>query len=154
MSIYCPLAESLGIETTISIIDIDDFYIVEYDFPFTPWNKGKTGIQIPWNKGKTNVYNEKTINKMRKAKLGKDAPNKGKKLGPLPDITKEKIRKSLLGLVRGPREEYHKEKISNTLKEKGIKPPSRKGSKWSEEQRQKFLETKRKNKEKQNALVE
>ena len=34
--------------------------------------------RIPWNKGKYNIYSEETISKMRKAKLGKPSPKKGK----------------------------------------------------------------------------
>lgn len=37
-----------------------------------PWNKGKRGVMpIPWNKGKENVYSSGTLEKMRKAKIGK-----------------------------------------------------------------------------------
>lgn len=42
----------------------------------TPWNKGKTGVQVPWNKGKTGVYTVDQLDKMRKAAIGK---SKGKK---------------------------------------------------------------------------
>jgi len=36
----------------------------------TPWNKGKTGVQVPWNKGKTNIYSEEIIEKISIAKKG------------------------------------------------------------------------------------
>lgn len=35
------------------------------------WNKGTKGLMNPWNKGKTGVYSQETIEKMRKAGLGR-----------------------------------------------------------------------------------
>jgi hypothetical protein len=40
MSIYCPLAEALGISTTVSILDIEDGFFDCYGNHLPPWNKG------------------------------------------------------------------------------------------------------------------
>lgn len=56
MSIYCPLAEALGIQTSISILDI---HFGEYDengIPLPPWNKGlKTGPESEETKIKKSI---------------------------------------------------------------------------------------------------
>lgn len=42
MSIYCPFCEALGIEATVSILDIDPYYgHFEESGKFIPWNTGK-----------------------------------------------------------------------------------------------------------------
>jgi len=45
---------------------------------FGDFRKGKKTGQVPWNKGKTGVYDKKTINIMRKSRLGKPSKIRGK----------------------------------------------------------------------------
>lgn len=61
MSIYCPFAEALGIETTKSILDFEDCDL-ESGTPIIPWNKGKKGSQNNPFKGIRGRYSQETLN--------------------------------------------------------------------------------------------
>ncbi len=61
MSIYCPFCEALGIEATVSILDIPDNQYDEYGVPLPPWNKGKKGLQDNPYKGVKGRYDKKTL---------------------------------------------------------------------------------------------
>lgn len=96
-----------------------------------PWNKGKKSIlkawnkgipfsedskrrmseahigHIPWNKGKTGIYSEETIEKMRKAKIGKRiSPNTEFQKGIVPWSKRNK------GIHLSPETEFRKGEIS------------------------------------------
>jgi hypothetical protein len=70
MSIYCPFCEALGIEATVSILDIDPYYgHFEESGQFIPWNKGMTLGPEP----------EETRRKKSLARMGSKNPMYGKK---------------------------------------------------------------------------
>ncbi len=80
MTIYCPLAEALGIDPGgISILDIEDDFYDQYGNNLPPWNKGKKGLQVAWNKGiKTGPQPEEQIRlraeAISKAQTGRKYP--------------------------------------------------------------------------------
>ena len=90
MSIYCPLAEALGIETSVSILDLGYRQYDEKGKLIPPWNKGKKGVQVAWNKGiKTGPQPREVVEKRSQTIIekyrhethynkGKDPWNKGK----------------------------------------------------------------------------
>jgi hypothetical protein len=90
MSIYCPLAEALGIETTISILDIPD-----------------DNNYIPYVIGGFTGKNHTDETKLLLSKL---------------------------------KTEEFKRKVSKTMREKGLRPPSQKGMKRSDKHIQKMTE--------------
>ena len=89
MTIYCPFAEALGIETTKSILECE-YVPIDFDEngKFIPWNKGlKTGSTGPCseerkrnisnaNKGKKRTEEQKL--RMSEKKIGSVPWNKGK----------------------------------------------------------------------------
>ena len=87
---------------------------------FTPWNKGKKGLQIPWNKGKTGIYSEEYRKKISDKAKDRIPWNKGKKGLQIPWNTGKK------------HSEETKRKIS--VAHKG-KIPWNKGKRWKKSKR-------------------
>lgn len=75
MSIYCPFSKVLGIETTVSILDIDPYY----------GHFEESGKFIPWNKGmKLGPESEEIRRKKSLSRIGDKNPMYGKKR---PDVS-------------------------------------------------------------------
>lgn len=89
----------------------------------TPWNKGKTGVQVAWNKGIS--PSKETRHKQSEANKGKTPWNKGKNTS---------------GMKGKHHKEEAKEKISESLKGK---PSWSKGKHFSEEHKRKISESKK-----------
>ena len=101
MSIYCPLAEALGIETSVSILDIEDGFYDSYGEPLPPWNKG-----IPHTEETKRLISEKA--KQR------PSSRKGAKLS---DETKRKLSESHKGKYDGLKNPMYGRKHSDETKQ-------------------------------------
>lgn len=94
----------------------------------------KKGSQIPWNKGKK--QSEEHKRKISIALKGKNTWMKGRRLS---EETKKKISKNNVHYWKGKKlSEEIRNKISDTLKKRGIIPPSRLGKKHGEETKRKI----------------
>lgn len=101
----------------------------------------KKGLNLSLGKS-TQIMSEETRNKISRANKGRTAWNKGKKgVQEYSEEFKDKIRKSRLGKKHS---QETKEKISDTKKRLGIKPPSQKGKKRSPESIEKMKLAQRK----------
>ena len=100
MTIYCPLSEALDIETTISILDIEDGFYNIYGDNLPPWNKG---IE----------HTEETKKLISEKAKGRPSPRKGIILS---DEIKKKISDSRKGQHSGSNNPMYGRKHSDETK--------------------------------------
>ena len=139
MSIYCPLSKALGIESTVSILDVDinpsTEELIESSIP--PWNKGLS-------------HSEETKERIRLKALGRPSPRKGVILS---EETKKKISEAKTPQNKGSSNPMYGKKHTEDTKKRWSEirkdvTPWNKGIKHSEETKQKLKDAWLKRKQK------